>query len=223
MRVLLARLLFWRRKDARLREFAETEAFGARDLARAAEMTRDPWLRNQLLRHAQDEVRHAALLAEGTAAPDPRPLGASLAGETVSAEPADVEAMGELPFLTFVHLAEKRATEEFALHRDALGADGERFDSILADERRHVAWTGHALERFRAGGRGGEVDREMRRFQRGRILGTWLWIARKFGVVMSTIVLTAVYFLVLAPFALVRRRFPSGWHPSPPLHLDREF
>src|SRR3954466_8988995 len=56
----------WRdpvRRGHRLLRFAETEADGGRDLARAAELTRDPLLRRLYLRHAEDEQRHADLFA----------------------------------------------------------------------------------------------------------------------------------------------------------------
>ncbi len=54
----------WRDVDRRARKllrFAETEADGGRDLARAAELTDDPLLRRLFLRHALDEHRHAEL------------------------------------------------------------------------------------------------------------------------------------------------------------------
>src|SRR5215470_5527966 len=54
----------WRdphRRARKLLRFAETEADGARDLSRAAELTRDPLLRRLFLRHAEDEERHAVL------------------------------------------------------------------------------------------------------------------------------------------------------------------
>src|SRR5258708_22884568 len=49
------------RRARKLLRFAETEADGARDLSRAAELTVDPLLRRLYLRHAQDEFRHADL------------------------------------------------------------------------------------------------------------------------------------------------------------------
>jgi rubrerythrin len=52
----------WRnplRRGYRLLRFAEVEADGGRDLARAAELTPDPRLRRLYLRHAADEQRHA--------------------------------------------------------------------------------------------------------------------------------------------------------------------
>ncbi len=47
----------------KLLTFAVTEAEGARDLSRAAEITGDPLLRRLYLRHAMDERRHAEQLA----------------------------------------------------------------------------------------------------------------------------------------------------------------
>src|SRR5207244_3984992 len=57
----------WRdphRRARKLLRFAETEADGGRDLSRAAELTADPLLRRLYLRHAEDELRHAALFRE---------------------------------------------------------------------------------------------------------------------------------------------------------------
>src|SRR6202035_4491906 len=45
----------------KLLRFAETEADGGRDIARAAELTGDALLRRLYLRHAMDEQRHANL------------------------------------------------------------------------------------------------------------------------------------------------------------------
>lgn len=224
MHPALARLLFWRKKADRLREFAETEAFGARDLARAAERVDDPWLRRQLIRHAQDEVRHAALLGEDAAPASERALGGAVVGDTTSGESGiDIDRMGEVAFIAFVHEAEKRATAEFAMHREALGAEGELFTSILADEKRHVAWTGHQLQRWREAGRGAEVDAAVGRMRRQRWLNAWLWFARRLSLVMSTLILTGVFYVVLAPFTLLAGKRPRGWQGTPPNDLSREF
>jgi hypothetical protein len=209
------RVLVWRRdRDAHLRAFAETEAFGARDLAQAASVVRDDWLRRQLLRHAQDEVRHARLLQEGTAPPPTRGLGASVVGETPEAPGVDLEAMGEVRFLAFVHMAEKRAVEEFVLHRAALGEEGARLDTILADERRHVAWTGHALERLRRDGRGAEVDAALRALRRARWTGALLALAQRVSALLGAVTLTGVYLLLLGPFTLGAGRWRAGWIPG---------
>lgn len=224
MRATLVRMLFWRRKDDRLREFAETEAFGARDLARAAEQAQDPWIRRQLILHAKDEVRHARLLEEGTERDASRPgLGASMMGEAAEDRGVDLERMGELPFIAFVHDAERRAVSEFKLHREALGEKGAFFDEILSDEERHVAWTGHALKRFEGAGRADEVKRALRAMQRQRWVGLWLAFARRLSWVTSAVLLTLVYFVVLAPFSLLAGDWARGWTGSRAPDLRRQF
>jgi len=215
--------LFWQRQDERLQQFAETEAFGARDLAHAALQVKDPWLRRQLVLHAQDEVRPATILEEGTSPPTRVGLGASVLGDTVAESGIDLEQMGEVRFLAFVHLAEKRAVEEFAMHRLALGEDGARFDSILADEKRHVAWTGHALERFRKDGRGAEVDAALRALRRQRWMNIWLAFARRLSVYSSALILSLIYLLLVAPFSLLAGRWKAGWQPGARGPIERPF
>lgn len=224
MHPTVARLLFWRKPEDRFAEFAETEAFGARDLARAAEQTDDPWVRRQLILHAQDEVRHARLLDEQVPQPAARGLGASMIAEDQPADGIDLRQMGEIDFLAFVHEAEKRATAEFALHRDALGDKGAFFEDILADEKRHVAWTGHALDRHRAAGRADEVDAALKRVRRQRWLGLWLAFARRLSLVTSALLLTLLYAVVVGPFTLLAGRWQEGWRPAAaPGPLDRQF
>ena len=224
MNATLARLLFWRKPDDRFREFAETEAFGARDLARAAEQTDDPWVRRQLIRHAQDEVRHARLLDEQVPQPAAPGLGASMLSEEQPAEGIDLEQMGEIDFLAFVHEAEKRATSEFALHKDALGDKGAFFEGILADEKRHVAWTGHALDRHRKAGRGKEVDAALRKVRRQRWWGLWLAFARRLSLVTSGLVLGLLYGVGVGPLSLLAGRWRTGWRPAAaPGSLDQQF
>src|SRR4029077_14113491 len=49
------------RRARKMLRFSETEADGARDITRAAEVTPDAALRRLYLRHADDEQRHAFL------------------------------------------------------------------------------------------------------------------------------------------------------------------
>lgn len=218
----LDRLLAWRRPSARLREFAETEAFGSTDLTRAASRVDDAWVRRQLVRHAEDETRHAALLGEHADARPTQPLGAALAGETESRPALDVDGLGEVGFLAFVHVSERRAAEEFARARAANQENAEVFDAILADERRHVAWTGHALERLREQGRGAEVDASLAR-ERWRVrLLPLRWLLGRLAEGLSAVLLTGIHALVLPPFALMRPAERRGWQSAPPLDLRRE-
>ena len=223
MRPWIDRLVAWRRPAARLRAFAETEAFGGADLARAAAATPDPWIRRQLVRHAEDEARHAALLGEQAAAPGTLPLGAALAGETAVQPRVDVEQLGDIGFLAFVHLSEQQATAELARSRAASPEHAPIFDQILEDERRHVAWAGHALQRFRDQGRGAEVDAGLRSARWQRRLLPFRWILGRFADLSSALILGAIYLLVLPPFKLLAPRPVQGWQTPPPHDLQREF
>ena len=40
---------------------------------------------------------------------------------------------------------------------------------------------------------------------------------------MSGVLLTAIYFLLLAPFRLLAGRWESGWTPSQAVDLDTQF
>src|SRR5437868_14396804 len=83
----------WRdpqRRARKLLDFAETEADGGRDLARAAELTGDALLRRLYLRHAEDEQRHADLFRRRG-----RALLASIASPGASARETNWLAPGE--------------------------------------------------------------------------------------------------------------------------------
>src|SRR5262245_4315182 len=56
------------RRLRKLLAFAEVEADGGRDILRAAEVTADPLLRRLYLEHAIDELHHADLFRERSAA-----------------------------------------------------------------------------------------------------------------------------------------------------------
>ncbi|HVS19328.1 MAG TPA: ferritin-like domain-containing protein, partial [Planctomycetota bacterium] len=150
------------RKRATLELFARTEADGGRDLSAAAARTRDPWLREHLERHASDEERHARLFRECAAALEtgggPR-ADVSERNLSLAPERADHDAhgfmsanlydeLGEVAYVAMLHVAERRAAQLFAMHRDLLRDDPQTravFERILKDEVYHVAYTGTAL------------------------------------------------------------------------------
>ena len=221
MNAWLDRLLHWRRPSERNREFAETEAFGGVDLVRAAARVEDPWMRRQLVRHADDEARHAALLG-GADTTSHSPLGAALAGETDQRGSVDIDALGEVGFVAFVHLAEAKATSEFARAGAVNAENAAIYESILADERRHVAWTARALERFREAGRGDEVDAALSA-ERWRLrLVPFKWLAGRLADGLSAIILTILYFVALLPFVRLASQPARGWVPITPSDLKRE-
>lgn len=221
MNAWLDRLLRWRDPAAKNREFAETEAFGGADLLRAAGRVEDPWMRRQLLRHADDEVRHAALLG-GAETARHSPLGAALAGDTEAREGVDIDALGDVGFVAFVHVSEAIATAQFERAGAVNAENAAIYASILADERRHVAWTARALERFRERGRGAEVDAALSR-ERWRVrLVPLRWLAGRLADGVSAIVLTLLYYVALLPFSRLAPAPVRGWQPVPPSDLDRE-
>src|ERR1700733_15229040 len=115
------------RRAHKLLRFAETEADGGRDIARAAELTGDGQLRQLYLRHAMDELRHADMFrARG------RSLLAALPRQTAGAEASRFEP-GEHgtdgldggrerdeTLLAFLHLSEQAAARRFVLYREVL-------------------------------------------------------------------------------------------------------
>jgi hypothetical protein len=119
--------------------------------------------------------------------------------------------------LAFLHLSEKSAAEDFANYRDILDADPDTqsvFDEILRDETLHMTYTLAQLTR---------IARKTKRWvlwqaRLGRLWKAYLRIAGAISSVLSGLVLTAVYFLVLPPFAwlarVAERRESAGWAPA---------
>jgi len=225
------------RRAHKLLSFAETEADGGRDLARAAEMTPDPLLRRLFLFHANDELRHAELFRRRGAA-----LLHTLSSPSRPYYRADWLAPGERglddlrvgeirddALLAFLHLSEKSAAMAFTSYRDVLRQDPLTravFEEVLRDEAFHMNYTLSQLSRV--------SPRRHRlllwRARFGRLWKGYLRLAMALAGVMSGIVLTILYFTVLAPFALAAKRAErlesSGWSPVPPERngrLDRQY
>ena len=58
---------------------------------------------------------------------------------------------------------------------------------------------------------------------RPRWMQLWLAFARRLSWVMSSVVLTLVYFLLLAPFSLLAGAWRVGWQRSEASSLERPF
>ena len=214
------------RRARKLLTFAETEADGCRDLARAAELTQDASLRRLYLRHADDESRHAALFrARGRAllASLPRSIAG---GEANWLSPGErglddlrVEGQSEETLLAFLHLSEKAAAHRFALYLEVLDADRDTrdvFARILEDEEFHMSYTRKQLARLSPRKHG------LRLWQAraSRLWKGYLRVASALAALLGSAVLTAQYFVVLPLFAMLARREPEGFHAAraePPL------
>jgi hypothetical protein len=215
----------WRdagRRARKLLRFADTEAAGGRDIARAAELTADPALRRLLLRHAVDEGRHAALFgARGRALQRARPRAAAglldgdwLAPGERGLEGGRVEALGGSALLAFLHLSERTAARRFAVYRDILAHDPATravFDEVLRDEEFHMTYTKRELGRVAPRRRGLALWRA----RASRLWRAYLRLAVAVAGLLGGVILTAQYFLLVPPFALLAkraaRREAPGW------------
>jgi len=214
------------RKLRTLESFAATEEDGGRDLEVAARRAADPDLRAHLARHAADELRHAALFRDHAA--ELRGALALAARDALEPERAydlarhrshELDAHGflraalcdehgEIAYVAMLHVAERRAAELFRIHRDLNRGDpalAATFEAILKDEKYHVAYTERFLERWRAEGRGREVDAGLRLARGSRFLGAWKRLGLRSATGVSHAVLWAAYWLLLWPFALASR------------------
>jgi len=222
----------WRdphRRARKLLRFAETEADGGRDISRAAELTADPLLRRLYLRHAEDELRHAALFRERGRAllrGLPRaPAGFEanwLAPGERGLDDLRVDGQGDESLLAFLHLSEKAAAQRFAIYRQVLGHDPATravFDDVLHDEAFHMTYTQTQLARVASGGSRARLFRA----RIGRLWRAYLRAAAALASVLGTLLLRLQYFVVLPLFALLARRaarreppgFVAARRPSP--------
>jgi hypothetical protein len=226
------RPLYWalwanpERRARKLLQFAQVEADGGRDLVRAAELTGDPVLRRRFLAHAGDEARHAELFrARGLAlrAELPREQGESsiadwLAPGERGLDDLRVEAEKDDALLAFIHLAESQAARDFALYRSVLDSDPSTravFDQVLKDEVFHMRYSLTELDRVAPGRRRGLLWKARLR----RIWKAYLRLAMALAGLISGVLLTLQYFILLPPFALLAkraaRRQPPGWVEKP--------
>ena len=216
----------WGGTDRRLRKlltFADVETDGGRDILRAAELTPDPLLRRLYLEHAIDELRHGDLFRErGTAllratgtgrqvrlAGNPLPGGHGLDDLSIEGEP-------DHRLLAFLHVAEKAAAGRFAIYRELVDDDPPTraiFEHILRDEVFHMNYTQTQLIRIAPQAH----RRHVWHARAKRLWNRYLRVAAAVAGLFGSTMLTAMYFLLLPPFAYLARhgarREPIGWIP----------
>jgi hypothetical protein len=219
----------WGDFDRRVRKliaFAKVEGEGGRDILRAAELTPDPLLRRLYLEHAIDELRHADLFHQrGTALLQQRParskahFNASPLPGGHGLDDLSIEGEPDHRLLAFLHVAEKAAAGRFAIYRDVVADDQATraiFDEILRDEVFHMNYTYSQLARVRPR----SYRRQIWQARASRLWKRYLRVAAGVGDVLGTLILTIMYFVVLAPFAWLAkraaRRQPAGWTPVAP-------
>jgi len=216
----------WGDFDRRVRKliaFGEVEGDGGRDILRAAELTPDPLLRRLYLAHAIDELHHADLFRQRSAAllrtrsarfsglfnATPLPGGHGLDDLTIEGEP-------DHRLLAFLHVAEKAAAGRFAIYRDVVDDDPPTraiFEEILRDEVFHMNYTYTQLARISPA----SYRRHVWRARASRLWKRYLRLAAVIAGVFGTAMLTLQYFVLVPPFAWLARRAekrePVGWVP----------
>lgn len=214
----------WRDFDRRVRKliaFAQVEGDGGRDILRAAEVTPDPLLRRLYLEHAIDELRHADLFRQRGAAllqlrsmrstklfnTNPLPGGHGLDDLAIDGEP-------DHRLLAFLHVAEKAAAGRFAIYRDVVDDDPSTravFEEILRDEVFHMNYTYTQLARVLPK----SYRRQVWQARASRLWKRYLRAAAAVAGLIGAVILTIMYFVVVAPFAWfakrAQRREPIGW------------
>ena len=200
------------RRAQKLMLFAETEADGGRDLARASELTHDALLRRLYLRHALDEQRHAEmfrvrgreLLRTLERSGDRAQANWLTPGER-GLDDLKVEAEKDDTLLAFLHLSERAAAERFAVYSDVLSIDPptkQVFQAILKDEAFHMNYTYAQLRRV-------APKKHGLRLWLARLSRLWkgyLRISAAVAGLFGAILLTVQYFVLLPVFAFLAKR-----------------
>jgi len=216
------------RRFRTLQSFSETEEDGGKDLVAAARRISDPDLREHIIRHAEDEVRHASLFRNRAA--EVRDLAADAGHGSDGSDKAydlsrgrkgaDIDAhgffnaglcdeLGEVAYVAMLHVAEQKAAELFQMHHD-LNADDPGtqavFAEILKDEKYHVSYTGKFLDKWRAQGRAKEVREGLKNARSSRFMGAWKRVGVRSAAGFSKVLLRVLYWTVLQPFGWLARR-----------------
>ena len=211
------------RRAQKLLVFAETEADGGRDLARASEITRDGLLRRLYLRHALDEQRHAEMFRQRGRALL-RSLPPAARGSNVQAnwlapgerglDDLKVDGEADDSLLAFLHLSEKAAAERFATYHDVVSVDPETqdvFGLILRDEAFHMNYTYAQLRRVSPQ----RYGMKLWIARASRLWKGYLRISTAIAGLMGGAMLLLQYFVVLPLFALLAKRAAKkereGW------------
>src|SRR5256885_16781582 len=120
--------------------------------------------------------------------------------------------------LAFLHVAEKAAAGRFAIYRELVDDDPQTraiFEEILRDEVFHMNYTYMQLSRISPNA----YRRPVWHARGKRLWNRYLRVAAAVAGVVGSTLLTAIYFVLLPPFARLakraERREPIGWVPMP--------
>ena len=122
-----------------------------------------------------------------------------------------IEELKDGPLLAFLHLSEKSAATDFAAYRDVLKGDASTravFEEVLQDEAYHMNYT--LLQLLRVSPK--DHRHLLWRARLSRLWKGYLRLAIALAGLISTLILTILYFTLLAPFAYLAKRSARREH-----------
>jgi hypothetical protein len=124
--------------------------------------------------------------------------------------------LGEVAYVAMLHVVERRAARFFRALRRAPGHDADTtavLDLVLADEQRHIAYTGQRLAQWRREGRSLEVKEALALTRASGALDAWKRLGARTGARLGRLIMFVMYGTVVVPFAIVARLTPeaTGW------------
>lgn len=212
--------IVWRlpgKTSLKLAGFSHTEQGSGLDMLAATEETERREMRARYFRHALDELKHAGMFKRRAAdlAPKSTSRAAAVLEDTnfiashgINQSESLFSQLGELEFLAFVWVAEKRAVEQFDIYTDILKKDQETvdlFNNIFGDEKFHVSYSRAELDKYAAEGMEKEVKEAISRVRRRRWLEIWLRFSRVLGDFMSKLWLGLIYIFIIGPSAVMAK------------------
>ncbi len=206
---------FTRVAAKRFFSFAKAERASMVDLIEAARLTASPERSALYLAHAADEARHARVFA--TLADDlARDRGAPPFGPLVVDVEHLFETLGEERFLAFVNIGESRGVAQFREYvRYLRGVKEDRlagaFESVLADEERHMTYTRELLLKVAGNPTAAAISK--RRMRARMLFAAYRRAGRGIASLVYRVTMLPVYLLVG-----VLRLFPRNARDHKPAH-----
>lgn len=230
--------LVWRLPGAparKMAEFSHVEAGSGLDMLAATAVEKNPLLRRKYYLHALDELKHATLFRErARALADVHSRAQAVLEDTgfiaahgINSTTPLVQQLSQVDFLAFVWLHELAGAAQFEVYAHLLRHDPAScvmFDEIAKDERFHIAYSRAELDGLARSGV--PVSSAVWRCRGRDLWHAWGRVTHGFGERMASGWLSLLYFVVLAPFALIarsRESMPGGLQPSTPEPRGREY
>ncbi|NJM32920.1 MAG: ferritin-like domain-containing protein [Limnobacter sp.] len=167
------------------------------DLSAATRLTSSPQRAAAYMRHMLDEARHARMFAARSAELRLQEGQPSL-GYPVADTENLFQTLGELRFLAFVHVGEKRGRAQFETYRDWFEKQGDHksgamFAAIVRDELRHEQYTYDLL--LELAGSEAQANKELRAVVLWETWRKWRRMGRFLAEKLYFAVMTFIYIL----------------------------